>query len=238
MGMNLVNEKKICNSEIISIVDDSIDALCNDFGKNPTSYFTEHDLRYKFYILFTTKLGDYRVPDKNGNLHSIIHIEYPTPFRCHTPEYEFLLKTDDERTPKGGKYIRGHFDIAILNPDIISQLNFEEIRFQEYDDVKENLFKKVKPNCPMVLYAIEMMFDRGRMNGEGAIRFSKTIKQDHLKMENAKKPTREKCGKEGFIDKFQTIGFFYNSNHLSSMKFFIKDLENVRLQSCNPIKGW
>ena len=235
-GMNPAKPNKISNSEIVSIVDASIDAICTDFGNNPSLYYTEHDLRYKFYNILTSRLGDLRVLDRDGNPHNIIHIEYPTPFRCHTPNHGFELKMDDECTPKGGKYIRGHFDIAILNPEIIVQLNFKEIQFQAYDAVRENVFRKVKPNCPMVLYAIEMMFDRSDMNGEGAKTFSKTIRQDLLKMENARKPTRDKCGKEGFVDKHKTIGFFYNSAQLSGLKFFTKDLENVRTSELQPIQ--
>jgi hypothetical protein len=135
--MNLVNKPVIDNSKIIEIVKSSIDDLCEEFKENSTFYFTEKDLVWKFYNIFSSKLGDYIVLDKNGNKHRIFHTEYSTPFRCDMDKSKCKIVSDSDRKIKdngenGGKFKRGRFDIVILNPLTIQQFSFEEIRSQDY----------------------------------------------------------------------------------------------------------
>jgi hypothetical protein len=81
------------------------------------------------------------------------------------------------------------------------------------------------------------MLHRDAMEGKGPELFCNKIRQDHQKLENSYKPTKSGCDTEGFVQKFQTIAFFYDSTKLDKLRGLTEKFENVRIQSCIPIKG-
>ncbi len=98
---------------IIKAGDKSIEMLCSEFQSEPTLFFTENDLVCYFYCFLRLTLPTSNVHDKNGYKHSLIYMEYPTPFRCDTSKNKFKIKNDEEQTEKGGKYQPGHYNIIV-----------------------------------------------------------------------------------------------------------------------------
>jgi len=220
--------EEISNSDLVRAVDSCIEKLCADFREHPSYYFTENDLVCKFYQLFTSIIGDYKVTDREGNYHRIIHMEYPTPFKCSMTGSDFQLKTNDSR------YRRGHFDIVILNQEMIGQLSFEEVRSQDYKQVINEVLTKVDQSCPMVLYAIEFVFHREGMKKMGPRNFGKKIDQDHLKLIKANKPGTDICGKNNFVQNYLTVAFFYDSAQENIIrKHVANDDGRIGFQSCD-----
>lgn len=229
--MNSKENEEKSNSELKRAVDSCIEKLCTDFREHPSYYFTENDLVCKFYQLFISEVGDYRVKDRNEKYHRIIHMEYPTPFKCSMKGTNFILKANDSH------YRRGHYDIAILNPEIINQLSFEEVRSQKFQLVLNEVLDKVNQSQPMILYALEFVFHRDEMKGNGPADFGKKIIQDHLKLENSKKFKVNKIGVEGFIDQYLTIAFFFDSTRQIKIKQYVENnitiAEKIRFECCN-----
>lgn len=220
------------NLEIVKAIDSCVDTLCYDFKNNPSSYFTENDLVCRFYQLFSSEIGDYEVKDRDGNPHRIIHMEYPTPFKCSMKGTDFRLKANDSR------YRRGHFDIVVLNRDIIRQLNFQEVRSQNFPMVMNNVLNKVNRSCPMILYAPEFLFHRDCMKKKGPEDFGRKINQDHLKLIKANNPGTELFGKNNFVQNYLTVAFFYDSTQENNIRKFVQyDDGRVRYQSCDSDKN-
>jgi len=222
----------ISNLKIVEMVDSSIEKLCNDFRKNPSNYFTENDLVCKFFSFFTNDIGDYQIKDRNGVPHRIIHMEYPTPFKCSMSGTKFALMANET------SYHRGHFDIVILNPEMIEKLSFKEVRSQNYKTVTENVLGNISTACPMILYAIEFVFHRDEMKKKGPEEFGRKINQDHLKLIKANDPGTELCGRPNFVQNYLTVAFFYDSAQENNIrKFIINDDGRVIYQSCDPDKN-
>jgi len=225
LDSNEIEEKS--NSDIVRAVDSSIEKLCYDFQKYPYNYFTENDLVCKFYQFFTSETGDYMAKDRDEKNHRIIHMEYPTPFKCSMKGTDLQLMADNSR------YRRGHFDIAILNQDIIRQLNFEEIRSQSFPMVMNKVLKKVNRTCPMILYALEFIFHRGCLKKKGPEDFGRKINQDHLKLIKANNPGTQMFGKNNFVQNYLTVAFFYDSAQENNIRRFVQD-DDGRVRSQTP----
>lgn len=148
------------HQSIIEAVDKSINEICNEFQSHSTLFFTENDLVCYFYSILQQRLSNSNVYDKDGHKHSLIHMEYPTPFRCNMRENKFELKKDEERTENGIKYRRGHYDIVVLNPDFIKQHSYEVIKAQNYELYKEQVLSKIDSFKPVILYGLEFMYRR------------------------------------------------------------------------------
>jgi hypothetical protein len=92
------------------------------FKETPRRFFTEHDLHSHLYQLVEKELdakGELFCVAADGQKTSVLHHEYPTPFRCDMSRHGFKIVKDNERTKKKGLYRRGHYDIVILNPDFV-----------------------------------------------------------------------------------------------------------------------
>ena len=158
------------------IIQDAIKEIVCDFKKCPQKYFTEEDIRWRLMSQIKQLLhnsGEDEIPILNGQT-SIIHGEYPTPYRCNMKDKSFELKNPEE---KG--FHRGHFDIVILEPKSIRDYNFEIIRAQDYGK-----FLPLLPNLPMpfVDTIIELMLLRDlNKTGPIAIELGKSAVQDILK---------------------------------------------------------
>ena len=150
----------MAHEQIIGAVDQAIEALCKEFRASPTLFYTEHDMVAFFYTILQRNLSMATARDRDATEHFLVHLEYPTPFRCDMGGDRFAIKGDDERTPEGGLYRRGHYDIVVLNPDFIREQSYELIKAQDYALYKKLVMPKLSKNNPTILYGLEFAFRR------------------------------------------------------------------------------
>lgn len=148
--------------EIINAVDAAIEKLADLFTRQPTQFFTENDLVCGFHRLVTDSLKSVGLTfsDKEGLPHTLIHGEYPTPFRCDMSERGFQEKGDEDRTATGKKYKRGHYDIVVLNPEFIGRHSYSQIKCQDFDEFLSEVAPRLTDAEPMILYGVELVFSR------------------------------------------------------------------------------
>jgi len=175
--------------EIINAVDSSIESFVTSFVNEPTRFFTENDLVCCFHRhLHNTldQMGVATVLDKNKLPSSLVHCEYPTPFRCDMKKRRFIRKDDEERTEGGGKFKRGHYDIVVFNPEFIGCHSYLEIKGQKYSDFLRVVIPKMTESESAVLYGVELVFSRApipKSNGnEAAMAFVADVLQDTAKL--------------------------------------------------------
>lgn len=143
-------------TDVNDAINSCIEKIIDDFQQHPYYYFTEEDVRWRLL----REIGNALAIDESeqipflGGVTSVIHTEYPTPFRCSMSERQFKLL--DIANIKGQ---RGHFDIAILNAAAVSQCEFEIIRSQYYKTFYERLRTGGVP-LPLLDYAIELKLFR------------------------------------------------------------------------------
>lgn len=142
--------------DINKAVNGGIEKTINDFQSHPHYYFTEEDVRWRLLreienILAEDSSG--QIPF-SGGVTSVIHTEYPTPFRCLMSERRFMLL--DVTNTKGQ---RGHFDIVVLNMEAIAKCDFETVRSQYYKAFCDKLKDKAVP-LPFLDYVIELKLFR------------------------------------------------------------------------------
>lgn len=109
----------------------------------------------------------------------------------------FVVKTNDDRTPNGRGYSRGHFDIVVLNPDFARAYagDYDTLNGQHWRRFQSNVIDAPRPKSqPPALYLFELMLNRkpfGR-SGTGARGrrtrddFVRTVIQDWDKLEAAR----------------------------------------------------
>src|SRR4030042_3258681 len=111
-----------------SAIDNAVERVIQDFQEYPGCYFTEEDVRWRLMKEIEDALDTLNIK-KHVNLKdgvtSLVHGEYPTPFRCVMGNRPFKL------LPPESKGKRGHFDIVVLNPVAASQYEFKVIRLQD-----------------------------------------------------------------------------------------------------------
>lgn len=185
------------NERIIERVEQQLEALIRQFEDTPSLFFVENDLTCNLVGRLTSALDQELskpVTDIDGKPHQLVHCEYPTPFRCDMSNYGFSVKDEDARTPKGGKYARGHFDVAVINPRWIENHTFSTIKGQNFESVKRDILPKVRQDGPVVLYGVELMYrrediklSRGPNNRRAVESFVDQVLQDASKLDEAKK---------------------------------------------------
>lgn len=201
---------EVDSRQIIDAVESCISELCEVFEHTPTLFYTENDIVCYFYYLLRHKLPLPEIPDKEGRKHSLVHREYPTPFRCDMGNSRFELKGDDDRTTRGGKYQRGHFDIVLLNPDFIRQFPFVVIKAQDYELFKHAVIEGKAAAKPVVRYGIEFMYSRdalvlGTRDEHQIDRFVEKVLQDANKL-------KASVGYHGFMDRAKMLAFCKGSD--------------------------
>lgn len=158
--------------------------LNTTFRANPHYFFSEHDIHSVLYNLTQEQLqqfGLYTQTTLDGFKTTLTHHEYPTPFRCDMQGYKFRRASEEERTPKGGLYKRGHYDLVILNPDFVKNNTLDIVCGKNY--------KKLQPilprlSIPLLIWACEIIyFPKIKKLPKNAI---KTIEQDALKIKETK----------------------------------------------------
>lgn len=137
-------------------IDNAVEQVIQDFQHHPRCYFTEEDVRWRLMkeindALFT--LGANYACFKNGIQVSLVHGEYPTPFRCTMKRRFFDLK------PKDSNANRGHYDIVVLNTHAVTGCEFEVVRSQYYRRFLDLLEQKKLP-LPFLDCVIEIKLYR------------------------------------------------------------------------------
>src|SRR4030042_53172 len=145
---------------IITVVDRSIEELCKEFRSRPTLFYSEYDMVSFFYTILQHNLSMAKAHDRDGCEHLLVHMEYPAPFRCDMSGNKFQVKGDDEQSPEGALYQRGHYAIVVLNPDFIKEYSYELIKAQDYELYKKLVIPHLDRACPAVLYGLEFMLHR------------------------------------------------------------------------------
>jgi len=126
--------------DVSYLINEAIGRLINDFRLNPQMYFTEEDVRWRLMKQLEVELTQ---QDRQGvqlqdGYTSVVHGEYPTPFRCSMANRSFRL-VDIE-----SKVQRGHFDVVLLNSSAAAQCAFEIVRSQYY-----KAFLRALPHIPL-----------------------------------------------------------------------------------------
>jgi hypothetical protein len=150
----------MAHEQIIGAVDQSIEELCKEFRSRPTLFYTEHDMVSFFYTMLQHRLSMATVRDRDASEHLLVHLEYPTPFRCDMGGDRFQVKGDDERTDQGVLYPRGHYAIVTLNPAFIKEHSYELIKAQDYALFKKLVLPKLDKDNPAILYGLEFALRR------------------------------------------------------------------------------
>jgi hypothetical protein len=144
-------------TDINRAIDGAVERIIQDFQRCPGCYFTEEDVRWRLMKEIEVPLADLNtkyVTSKDGIPTSLVHTEYPTPFRCSMSERRIELL--DITNTKGQ---RGHFDIVVLNAEAAAECDFEILRSQYYKALCEKQKAKAVP-LPLLDYAIELKLFR------------------------------------------------------------------------------
>jgi hypothetical protein len=212
------------NHEIIQLIEREILQLRKVFEDKPTLFFTEDDIVCYFYTLLFDKLGNHIVFDKQNNPHALIHKEYPTPFRCDMRDKGFRVPDKDEKTEKNGSFRRGHYDIVVLNPDFITQNDYDVIKAQNY----KNFIKEIKHeynqwSYPPVLYGIEFMFSRDTIKESNGLNRNKAI-EDYVKKVDQDTKKLVEAKNINFMNEYKMLVFIKSTSSDKDVRDRINDL--------------
>lgn len=197
------------HEHVIGAVDQSIEELCKEFRSRPTLFYTEHDMVSYFYTILQRTLSMATVRDRDATEHFLVHMEYPTPFRCDIGRDRFQIKGDEEQTPHGGLYPRGQYDIIVMNPGFIQEHSYELIKAQDYALFKKLVLPKLSKDNPAILYGLEFVLRRDPFpllkeregKGRGVIdAFVAQVNQEVEKLVASKTIP-------GFMDRIQVLTF-------------------------------
>jgi len=201
------------HADIIAHVRKCISILITEFLERPEWFFTENDLVCRFYEILWRKdtCDPGRLLKSTGERSAglpLVHMEYPTPFRCDMGGAEkrlkrFLLvdlqkKTGESfpwvyRAEEGirfkvqeevtGKEKRGHYDVVILAPEFVSSVDYDTLKAQDYDGFMTRIQEAEPAVETMILYGIEFAFRRDEIHTKGTqSAFAREIIQDAAKL--------------------------------------------------------
>jgi len=151
------------------------------FRECPQCFFSEHDIHSVLYCLAKEELKQHEISSeqitRDGHITSLVHHEYPTPFRCDMHGHTFRRAGEKERTRRGGLYKRGHYDLVVLNPYFVKANELDAICGKDYAKFRSML---AKVNVEPLIWACEVLyFPRIKKLPKKAIQ---TIEQDALKV--------------------------------------------------------
>ena len=141
-------------SRIIQVVDKSVESVCEEFRFHSTRFYTENDIVCRLYSLLRDALPDAIMNDVDSNSQSLIHMEYPTPFKCDMEGNRFVVADPDSR------FRRGHYDLAVLNPKFVRTHSYTEAYGQKFSQCRETIIPWSEANGPFILYGLEFMLRR------------------------------------------------------------------------------
>lgn len=129
--------------------------LLSRFFNAPNDFFTEADLTsffaHRLYLAFEAK-----------GLPQLVHLQYPTPFRCSMSTRVFEAKTEDELASESRKFRRGVFDLTVLHPGFVAEFfhDFRVSKGQTWSVLLDVLAKRNSDSVPAALTVFELMYLR------------------------------------------------------------------------------
>jgi hypothetical protein len=130
--------------------------LLDRFLSGPRDFFTEYDLTAFFAHRFHLQM------ERKGSARMVVHLEYPTPFRCDTSNGGFVLRAEDEL--KGGRrrFGRGHYDVVVFNPAFLDECGDDYIlrKGQKWELLRPFLAGRDGASAPAAFWIFEFMFLR------------------------------------------------------------------------------
>jgi len=221
-------------TDVNKAVDSGIENIINDFQQHPHSYFTEEDVRWRLLREIENALavdGAEHILFSEG-VTSVIHTEYPTPFRCSMSERQFELL--DITNTKGQ---RGHFDVVVLNAKAAAKCDFETLRSQYYKVFCDKLKAKEMP-LPLLDVAIELKLFRDMAHPnrtESAKQQAEYAVQAIRKLEATVKPNEyypEPFAKRGIVLLFDNSELFNDILKVeSARKNFFQEFIKLKWES-------
>ena len=193
-----------------------IERLIKAFEEYPYCFFSEHDIHSQLYQLTIEEIKRSKslcFRSCDGFLTSLVHHEYPTPFRCDMGGYTFRKVSDSEKKSK-----RGHYDLVVMNPEFIVDNDWIAVTGKDYVEHKQAL---AKTKSTPLLWACEILyFPKIRKLSKNAISL---IKQDALKIKDT---LQFKVGKEQKFCKNGSVHVFssYSETEAPTLRTEVKKL--------------
>ncbi len=165
----------------------AVTELQKEFRQNPSLFFTEHDVAGRCYSLIQSALQYPTVTGKDGSLFYLVHLGYPTPFRCDMTNENCDYKSENDPTPQGNKYQREHFDLVVFNPTFLKECTYELIKGQNFEKLKQGLpFVLYQTQEPAILFGLEFMFNSATFSSpKQAENWRDLVLQDYKKLQNS-----------------------------------------------------
>ena len=162
----------------------ALNSLQDEFRAEPTLFFTEHDLASRACQLIQQELGQPKVNRAEGKTYYLVHHEYPTPFRCDMRGHTFAIKGEKDRTPRGGKYQRGHYDLVVFNPKFLKKCGYDLAKGQNLKAVNKKIPGLIDMiGAPPILIGVEFAFNRDPFRSQKAIdQWWGSVLQDYEKL--------------------------------------------------------
>jgi len=206
---------------IIKRIEKTLEEAGEDFSRNPSRFFTESDIKCFIVRKLEDELKEYAVGVRKDKI-SLVHTEYPTLTKCQMKGKEFKETDDDSKSR------RGHFDIVVLNSEVINKVkNIEVIRGQSFN---EEFIQNRDQYKPWLLYAIELMRikrnPKSRKKSDKDKRY-KSIVQDFNKLEAAYK---KRFLKNGIVLVLEIVDINNDTrnNIISKLKGELQDSTGVK----------
>jgi len=168
------------------------------FQRNPNLFFTEHDIHSVLYNIAEEELqrhGVLSAKTSDSREVSLVHHEYPTPFRCCMKGYGFQLKYEKP-------YRRGHYDLVILNPSFVKNYELPVVYGKDYQ--RFSLAMQEVTVEPLIWVCEVVFFPKVKGIPKNALRI---IKQDALKV---KETLKHKVGRDVNFCKMGSVLVFIN----------------------------
>lgn len=161
--------------------------LVDRFFERPNDFFTEADV-----VAFLAHRLHMEI-DALGVDRSLVHLQYPTPFRCSMATREFV------RSAENSKDRRGFFDVSVLNPAFLDEFadNYRLSKGQRWDVLQPELERRGPASEPIALVIYELMFNRDPFWSDPVLergaktmhKFATETKLDYDKLQEGLKPS-------------------------------------------------
>ena len=133
-------------SDIIDVVNKNIESICQEFRHHSTRFYTENDIACRLYSMLYDSLPEAVLNDVDSRSQSLIHMEYPTPFKCDMNKNTFVVADQDSR------FHRGHYDLVVLSPKFVWSHSYTEAYGQSFKRCGETIIPWSAANGPFILY--------------------------------------------------------------------------------------
>jgi hypothetical protein len=122
-----------------------IEHLAGEFRADPDAFFREAELHSRLSSQLLES-PDFTLETPTGAV-SLVHQEYPTPFKCHMGDLRFEVLEDDSRAR------RGHYDLVVLNPWWVDKASSDALRNDDFALFRKEIRDKAQPDDPPLCLA-------------------------------------------------------------------------------------